>query len=165
MEQCCADQAVQGQRGGRSTRPIGPTNRPLIRRSSGTGSAADARGAIQGVDRCWGAGSIAPPPEGHSIQLRKRRNLQNSKCWFNSNLCLMNSVPTFIEKTYQHPNGTTFKVLHCQASPASKKFIIEYPSDIDISANRLILSQIKAGLTPSYTYRLEITGGAAGYRA
>lgn len=74
----------------------------------------------------------------------------------------MNSVPIYIEKTYQHPNGSTFKVL--QATSNSQKFYIEYPSDIEtISSNRLLLSQIKSGLTPSYLYKLEISG--VGYRA
>ncbi len=73
----------------------------------------------------------------------------------------MNSVPTYIEKTYIHPNGSTFKVLETTSS--NKKFYIEYPSNVEISSNRLILSQIKSGLTPSYTYKLEITG--VGFRA
>lgn len=73
----------------------------------------------------------------------------------------MNSVPTYIEKTYQHPNGSTFKVL--SASTSAKQFIIEYPANTDISSNRLILSQIKAGITSSFTYKLEISG--VGYRA
>jgi hypothetical protein len=73
----------------------------------------------------------------------------------------MNTVPTYIEKTYLHPNGSTFKVL--LISNSNKKFYIEYPANIDLSSNRLILSQIKTGLTPSYTYKLEISG--VGFRA
>lgn len=74
----------------------------------------------------------------------------------------MNSVPTYIEKTYKHTNGNTFKVLHTLSN--SKEFFIEYPKEIEtISSNRLLLSQIKSGLCTSYIYKLEISG--VGFKA
>lgn len=73
----------------------------------------------------------------------------------------MNSVPIYTEKLLKHSNGSTFKVLSVKTS--SDSFFLEYPSHLDPSSNRLLQSQIKSGITPSFSYKLEIKG--VGYRA
>ena len=74
-----------------------------------------------------------------------------------------NNSPIFLQKTLSHPNGTTFQLL--TISKGNDTFYIEYPSNLKgkIKESRLLLNKIISGLTPSFTYKLELSG--IGYKA
>ena len=77
---------------------------------------------------------------------------------------MSDSYTTFKLSTLKHSNGSTFYLLHVMPKNLPS-FYIELPknaidsgADLDLSTNRLLLSQIQSGLTPFFQYTLEISG-------
>ena len=73
-----------------------------------------------------------------------------------------NKVPTYIEKIFTHPNGSSFKLLSISTS-YQDSFFIEYPHTLELKDSRLILNKIKSGLITLFVFKLEISG--VGYKA